>query len=177
MTRNKIEFTDFYGLTVRAMTSHGLLLGSYDAAGQANIMTIGWGTVGSVWGMPVWTVLVRPSRHTYNNIEHTGCFTVNVPGEDLGMACATCGSKSGRDIDKFAECGLTAQRASTVLGPTVEQCPIVYECQVVHRSDVLPERLAEEILSGAYVDGDYHRIYYGKILAAYAAPNAAELLG
>lgn len=176
MTRHKIGFTDFYSETMKAMTSHGLLLGSYDAAGKPNIMTIGWGTVGSIWGMPIWTVLVRPSRHTYFNIEHTGCFTVNVPGENLGLACAICGTKSGKDIDKFVECELTAQKASNVLAPAVAECPIVYECQIVHRSDVIPERLADEILSGAYVDGDYHRIYYGKILAVYAAENATEIL-
>ncbi len=176
MKRHKIDFTDFYAQTIKAMTSHGLLLGSYDSARKPNIMTIGWGTIGNIWGMPIWTVLVRPSRHTYFNIEHTGCFTVNVPGENLGLACAICGTKSGKEIDKFAECELTAEKASNVWAPVVAECPIVYECQVVHRSDVMPERLADEILSGAYVDGDYHRVYFGKILAVYANDNAAEVL-
>ena len=42
---------------------------------------------GSVWGRPTWTVLVRPSRFTYELIEQTGDFTVSVPGPDMEQAC------------------------------------------------------------------------------------------
>lgn len=176
MAKSKINYYDHYSGVMDIMTSQGLLLGSYDAAGKANVMTIGWGSIGSIWGIPVWIVLVRPSRHTYKCIEHGGCFTVNVPTRDMGMVSATCGSKSGRDMDKFAACGLTAERGASVLAPTVAECPIVYECQVIHSNDVLPAKLADEILGGAYVDGDFHRIYFGKILDARAEKNAAKLL-
>jgi len=176
MAKQKVDYRENYEAVIEAMTRHGLLLGSYDADGKPNIMAIGWGSVGSIWGIPLWTVLVRPSRYTYQCIEHTGCFTVNAPPVSLGMAVATCGSKSGRDTDKFAKTGLTAKKAGSVLAPVVAECPIVYECQVVHSNDVLPAKLADEILSGSYIDGDFHRVYWGKILAAYAEPNAAELL-
>ncbi len=176
MAKSKINYYDHYSGVMDIMTSQGLLLGSYDATGKANVMTIGWGSIGSIWGIPVWIVLVRPSRHTYQCIEHGGCFTVNVPTRDMGMVSAKCGSSSGRDTDKFAACGLTAERGMTVLAPTVAQCPIVYECQVIHSNDVLPAKLADEILSGAYVDGDFHRIYFGKILDARAEKNAAKLI-
>ena len=176
MAKRKIAFAEHHEAVMRALTSSGLLLGSYDAAGKANVMTIGWGSIGSIWGVRVWVVLVRPSRYTYRCIEHNGCFTVNVPTQSMGMVCAACGAKSGRDVDKFVECGLTAERATTVLAPVVAECPLVYECQVVHSNDVLPAKLADEIMSGAYMDGDFHRIYFGKILAARAEANAAELL-
>jgi flavin reductase (DIM6/NTAB) family NADH-FMN oxidoreductase RutF len=161
---------------LKILTGRGLLVGSYDAAGKANLMTIGWGSIGNIWGVPLWIVLVRPSRYTYQCIEHSGCFTVNVPPEGLSMACAVCGSQSGRDADKFAACKLTAARGVHVLAPTVEECPIIYECQVVHSNDVVPAKLIHEIRSGMYISGDFHRVYFGKILAAYAAPDAAELL-
>ena len=177
MAKQKIDPMKHFEPVMRALTSHGLLLGGYDAEGKGNLMTIGWGTLGSVWGVPLWTVLVRPSRYTYQCIEHTGCFTVNVPTDDMAMACAVCGSQSGRDIDKFGETKLTAERSNVVLAPAVAECPIVYACQVVHSSDVLPAKLADEILSGAYVDGDFHRVYFGKILAVHADPDAAERLG
>ncbi|MBI5725979.1 MAG: flavin reductase family protein [Planctomycetes bacterium] len=176
MDRKKIDYRKYYEAVMKTLTSRGLLLGSYDSAGKANAMTIGWGSAGSIWGLPVWIVLVRPSRYTYRCIEHAGCFSVNVPPDSLGMACALCGSKSGRDMDKLAAAGLTATRGSTVLAPAIEQCPIVYECQVVHSNDVIPARLAEEIVSGAYASNDYHRIYFGKILAAYASDGADKLL-
>lgn len=176
MPRDKVDYTVHFPLVMEKMTSHGLLLGSYDAAGKPNIMTIGWGTLGNIWGMPIWIVLVRPSRVTYHNIEHSGCFTVNVPGDDLSYAAAICGTKSARDTDKFGECDLTAEKASQVLAPSVAECPIIYECQVVHSNDILPKKLADEILSGSYVDGDYHRMYCGKVMATYASPDAAEKL-
>ncbi len=176
MSKEKMPFTRHYEDVVRILTGQGLLLGSYDASGKANVMTIGWGSLGSIWGMPIWLVLVRPSRYTYGCIEHTQSFSVNVPPPDLAGVCATCGSRSGRDLDKFAECGLTERKGGNVLAPIVEECPIAYECQVVHANDVLPSKLADEILSGAYVDGDYHRVYFGKVLAAAAEPDAAERL-
>ena len=177
MAKRKIDYTDYYELVMKALTRGGLLLGSYDAAGKANIMTIGWGSLGSIWGVPAWIVLVRPSRYTHACIEHAGCFSVNVPKSDMHNELLICGSKTGRDTDKFAECNLTAEKGAAVLAPTVAQCPIVYECQVVHSNDILPAKLADEILTGSYIDGDFHRIYFGKILSASAEPNAEELVG
>jgi flavin reductase (DIM6/NTAB) family NADH-FMN oxidoreductase RutF len=178
MPHRTATYSEEYGRVMQAMTSRGLLLGSYNAEHTPNIMTIGWGSVGSIWGMPVWSVLVRPSRYTYANIEHTGCFTVNVPRVADSYACAECGTLSGRDVDKFARCKLTAEQAGNVLAPRVAECPIIYECQVVHSNDVLPDKLADEILSGAYIDGDYHRVYYGKILATHIDDDAlADLDG
>lgn len=177
MAKERIEYTTHYSLVVDAMTSRGLLLGGYDADGKPNIMTIGWGALGSIWGIPVWIVLVRPSRYTYRCIEHTGCFSVNVPGESLAGACASAGSTSGADVDKFAKLNLTAEKGANVLAPVVAECPVHYECQVVHSNDVLPEKLTDEIRSGAYQDGDFHRVYWGRILGAYAVSGAADLLG
>lgn len=177
MAKERIELTAYYDKVIEIMTRQGLLLGSYDASGKANVMTIGWGALGRIWGVPAWIVLVRPSRYTWRCIEHSECFSVNVPTSEMHQVCATVGSVSGRDTDKFALCNLTAERGQMVLAPTVAQCPIVYECQVVHSHDVLPEKLAGEILSGAYMDGDYHRIYFGKVLSARAEADALKHLG
>lgn len=155
-----------YERTMKMLGSDGLLLGAYDSSGKANIMTIGWGTLGIIWGVPIWSVLVRPSRYTYDCIEHSGAFTVNVPTEAMAPAMGICGTLSGRDIDKFAECNLTAERAQTVSAPLVTECPIVYECQVVADNDLLPPKIAAEITDGYYAQGDFHRVYFGKILVA-----------
>ena len=176
MGKLSVPHPELFKDIMQAMTSRGLLLGSYDANGRANLMTIGWGTLGSVWGIPIWTVLVRPSRYTYQCIEHSACFSVNVPCEELGMACAICGSRSGRDTDKLAEAKLRADKGKHVLAPVIKECPLVYECQVVHSTDVLPEKLTGEIISGAYMDGDYHRIYFGKVLGVNVSADAAQRL-
>jgi flavin reductase (DIM6/NTAB) family NADH-FMN oxidoreductase RutF len=176
MPKEGAQFTEHYASVMETLLSRGLLLGSYDTAGKANIMTIGWGVLGSIWGKPIWIVLVRPSRHTYSAIEHSRAFTVNVPGSDLAEACEICGCESGRNLDKFAACGLTARRALTVEAPVVMECPIVYECKVVHFNDILAPRLSGEILAGSYRDGDFHRAYWGEIIACNADREAAKML-
>ena len=176
MAKEKMEFTDNYAAVLETLVSQGLLLGSYDANGKPNLMTIGWGTMGSVWSKPLWIVLVRPSRYTYGCIERTRSFTVNVPTKKMADACELCGTRSGRDTDKFAACKLTAERALTVEAPEVVECPIVYECRVVHWNDVLAPRLAEDIIAGAYRGGDFHRVYWGEILAARIDKEASKAL-
>jgi len=176
MTPHAIDWTAHYEAVMRTLTGQGLLLGSAGAAGKPNLMTIGWGTLGSLWSKPTWIVLVRPSRHTHACIEHGKAFTVNVPPPSLAPACQTCGTMSGRDVDKFARCKLTAVPGVTVPVPTVAECPLVYECRVVHSLDVLPERLDPKVQSRAYRSGDYHRVYFGEILAARAEPETGRLL-
>ena len=175
MARSPMQIFDNYEAVVKRLGSNGLLLGAYDPADKPNFMTIGWGTLGIVWGIPIWTVLVRPSRYTYECIAHSGCFSVNVPTPAMAEACAICGSRSGRDGDKCGPAGLTVTRGTDVPAPLADQCPIVYECQVVHYNDVDPETLTTDIIAGAYPAGDFHRVYYGKVLAA--AAGDVRLLG
>ena len=171
------DCTLHFDLVVKMLAGPGLLLGAYDKAGKANLMTIGWGTLGVIWAMPMWTVLVRPSRYTYQCIEHSGAFTVCVPTPAMKKACAICGSKSGRDLDKVVACNLTVRAGDAANAPDVLECPIVYQCQVVHSNDVMAPRLAGEVQTGFYRSGDYHRIYYGKIVAVRFDADAAAKLG
>jgi flavin reductase (DIM6/NTAB) family NADH-FMN oxidoreductase RutF len=77
-----------------------------------------------------------------------------------------CGTKSGRDIDKLANVATTVgQEVACVV---IEACSLVYECQVVHTNDVIPEKLAPDVARRAYSRGDYHRLYYGQIMAVSA---------
>ena len=175
MARSEVPYAQHFSAVMRVMTGQGLLLAS--GAERPNAMTIGWGTIGSVWGKPMWIVLVRPSRYTYQLIEKAGDFTVNVPTKELARACAVCGSSSGRDMDKFKDCGLTAGKSRRVRAAFIEQCPMHYECKVVHSNDVAPASLAQEIRGSCYGGGDYHRVYWGEILGAYAEPHAEKEFG
>ena len=168
MAKREVDYRTVLEETVRVMGEMGLLLAAQDAEGKPNAMTIGWATPGIIWGKPIMVVYVRPSRYTYKLIEETGAFTVCVPTPALKRAVAFCGSVSGRDHDKFTEMNLTATPAQHVQAPLIEECPIQFECVVVHRNDVIPEELTEEIRTGAYAAGDFHRCYFGEILACYA---------
>ena len=170
------DYTRHFDQVMKVLCGRGLLLASYDANGRANAMTIGWGAVGSMWGMPIWQVMVRPSRYTYKCIEASRAFCVCVPTTMLTSACTVCGSQSGRAGDKLAALNLSVRRGEAVNAPIIEACPIVYECSVVHSSDINPGVLAREINTSAYANGDYHRVYWGKIEAMRLAEDAAERL-
>ena len=177
MAKERIEYTEHFPEVMAALSTRGLLLGSMDKGGKPNLMTIGWGAIGTVWSKPLWTVLVRHSRHTLGCIEAHGAFTVNVPGPDMAAVCELCGRRSGRDTDKFAACGLTPEKSSIITAPGVAECAIVYECRVVHSNELLPERLQKEIVQEYYPRGDFHRVYWGEILEVRADRQAAARLG
>ena len=168
MRLREVDFTHNLEKNLRTIQQHGLLLASVGASGKPNVMTIGWGNPGVIWGRPIFVVLVRPSRFTYQNLEATGEFVVSVPTDEMHDACMHCGSVSGRDHDKFADCAFTTTKAGTVGVPLIDQCVMHYECRVVHRNDVIEDRLDNGVCSECYADGDFHRVYYGEILRTVA---------
>ncbi len=174
MTKTPVDYTTYLAQTVKALADPGLLLAAEDAGSKPNAMAIGWATIGIIWGKPVFIVLVRPSRYTYQLIESAGGYSVNVPTPELSETVMYCGTVSGREHDKFQEKGLTALPATRVSAPLIQECPINYECKVVHKSDVVPAELAPEIRESAYPGGDYHRVYFGEILAVHADERIAQ---
>ncbi len=164
MAKITVGFADHLKETYRTMSRDGILLVSQSRAGRPNIMTIGWGSAGIIWGKPIFIVLVRPSRYTYGCVEQVPEFTVNVPTPDMKEMVKYCGTRSGRDVDKFKELGLTALKSAMVEPPLIGECAIHYECRVVHSNDVLPDELARQIITGCYPQGDFHRVYFGEIL-------------
>ena len=169
MKRQRVPYEHKLSETLSQLANPGLLLVSSSDGNDANAMTIGWGTVGIIWGKPIFVALVRPSRHTYGLIEASGVFTVNVPTERMRRWVGVCGTQSGRDVDKFGAHGVAKSPGQMVACPTIDDSPMVYECRVVHTNDVLPGRLLGDIDARAYAGGDYHRMYYGEILGAFAA--------
>ena len=94
-----------------------------------NLITIAW--AGNVCSEPpMVSISVRPERHSYEIIEQTRQFVVNVPSLRQARAVDWCGVVSGRDADKFAGAGLTAAPALKVGCPIVLECPVNIECGV-----------------------------------------------
>ncbi len=135
---------------------------------EVNTMTIGWGNVGFIWNKPVMMVPVRYSRYTYDFIDKTDNFTVSVPvNKKMKEALAFCGTKSGRDINKFEACNLTLSNAQVVDTPIISDCDLQIECKIVYKQAMEPGTLSQEIKDMKYPDGDYHVMYYGEIVKAY----------
>lgn len=96
---------------------------------KPNIITIAW--AGTICSDPAClSISVRKERHSYDIIKETGEFVVNLTTKELAFATDYCGVKSGRDIDKFKECGLTPLKSNVVAAPGIEESPVCIECKV-----------------------------------------------
>lgn len=137
------------------------------ANGTVNTMTIGWATIGYIWRKEVFMVAVRDSRYTFELIENSDDFTVTIPTDSqYKKAIAFCGTKSGRDHDKFAECSLKTADARIVDSPIIDIPGIQYECKIIYKSAMDPAFLDEE-LESLYPEKDYHTLYFGEIVSCY----------
>lgn len=164
----KAILTDVIEEAVKQLSKGGAFLTSaYE--GEKNTMTISWAAMGRIWNKPVVIVAVRYSRHSYNFIDGSGEFTVSFPATgQLAEELAFCGTKSGRDIDKFNECGFEAIEAATVAAPMIDKCRIHIECKVVYKQSMEPGNLNEQIKKTFYKPGDdYHVLYYGEVTACH----------
>lgn len=163
----KPVFDEFVVETLQKLEDPGLLLVGAKKSGKCNVMAIGWGFVGVLWGKPVFVVAVRPSRFTHEFIEESGEFTVNVPVEGMEKAVSYCGEVSGRRRDKFKKCNLTLMEGKKVKVPVIKECKVHYECKVVHKLKVKRDLVPADVKKLFYPKGNYHTLYFGKILAVY----------
>ncbi len=99
---------------------------------ETNLLTIAWaGTVCSE--PPMASVSVRRERYSHDYITETGEFVINLTGRSLLKATDFCGVRSGRDMDKFAACGLTQVPAQGMCyAPAIAESPLYLSCKVVN---------------------------------------------
>jgi len=72
-----------------------------------------------------------PGGHNHHLIQESGQFAINLPTEALVRSVDWCGVKSGRDVDKFAACGLHSAPGSVLTDcPILEESPVNLECKV-----------------------------------------------
>ena len=90
--------------------------------GNMNLMTISWGTIGELWGKPVFTVFVSTSRYTHKFMEENDYFTVTHFPAEMRKQLSYLGRVSGRDEDKVAGAGLTVE--FTELGNPIIILPV-----------------------------------------------------
>lgn len=127
-----------------------------------NAMTASWGGVGVIWNKNVVTVYVRPQRYTREFIEASDYFTLSFFDESYKKALGVYGSKSGRDIDKEKETGLT--RVDDGEYSYHKEAKLVLECKKIYCGKLDPKGILDpnDDLKH-YPQKDYHYIYMGEI--------------
>jgi flavin reductase (DIM6/NTAB) family NADH-FMN oxidoreductase RutF len=127
-----------------------------------NTMTASWGSMGELWHMKTAFVFVRPQRHTFGFMEDAERFTLSFFTEEYRETLQFCGSRSGRDVDKAAETGLTP-----VL-PTPDtvafgEARLILVCRKIYFHDLDPGHFLDPSIGDNYPGKDYHRMYIGLI--------------
>ena len=97
---------------------------------KKNMITLAWaGTVNSE--PPMVSISVRKERYSHDLIAESGEFVVNLVDEGMCRAVDYCGVRSGKDVDKAAETGLTYMPAETMkIAPAVSGAPVSLSCRV-----------------------------------------------
>lgn len=162
-----------YANQILGAVKTGVLL-TTRAGGKNNTMSISWGTLGIQWNTPIFTVFVRGCRHTKAMLDESMEFTVNIPVEPVDKnIIRVCGTKSGRDTDKFQLLGLIPEEPEVIATPGIRQLPLTLECKVIYKQQQLPDCMTGPEPPTHYpehsrnIHDDYHTAYYGEIVAAY----------
>jgi len=125
-----------------------------DGKGRDNIITVAW--AGTICSDPAMlSISVRPERYSYSMLKETGEFVVNLVNKDLVFATDYCGVKSGRDVDKFKEMGLTKNASRYVKAPGIAESPVNLECRITESRLLGSHEMFQAEILGVTVDEQY----------------------
>jgi flavin reductase (DIM6/NTAB) family NADH-FMN oxidoreductase RutF len=162
----KVNLFDYLNQTLGMAETTGVLLVSVGKDGRPNIMTIGWLLLGrSYHKNPIVVVAVRPATHTFRLLDEVEEFVIAVPTPELAEAAAFCGEKSGRDVDKFKETGLTPTISVHVRPPSIRECTVNIECRIYDKIRPPHHILTPEHRKAAL--SDQHTIYLAEVSGTY----------
>ncbi len=128
-----------------------------------NTMTISWGGLGTLWNKPVATVYVRTSRYTNEFMKDNDYFTVSFYPEECKKTLGVLGSKSGRDMDKIHESGLTPKEVEN--GVTFAEAEVTLVCKKMICQRLEPANMTPEIAKQFYENEAEHDMYVGEVVA------------
>ena len=171
MKRSAIDIESFSTRSHYIWAKHWLVLTAGDMLkNDFNAMTVAWGSFGTMWGKPLAMVVVRPSRHTWNYMEKYDSFTLCAFPEGNRKSVQLFGSKSGRDCDKIAESGLTVLPSKSISSPGFDEAELIVECRKIYFDDINPAHFLSSDTEKNYPKKDYHRMYFGEIVAVSGVP-------
>jgi flavin reductase (DIM6/NTAB) family NADH-FMN oxidoreductase RutF len=157
-----------------------LVVGTYDKAGRANVMTASWGGI-CCSQPPCVAVALRKATYSYGNLVERKAFTLSIPSEEHVKETDYFGLVSGRNTDKLAVAKLTAVRSKLVDAPYVKEFPLVLECKVVHIAELgLHTQFVGEVMdvkAEESVLGDDGAIDIKKLKPLVFTPDTQEYYG
>jgi len=123
---------------------------------EDNVITIGLVHVFS-FNPPMLGIGVSPLRHSFSLLKNASEFGVSLSTHEMMQASETCGTLSGRDVDKWTEAGLTREEGKAISTPLVKECPVNIECRKVRELEF----------------GGSHTWFVGEVVAARTETGCA----
>ena len=128
-----------------------------------NSMTISWGSMGTIWGKPMITVFIRPTRYTYEFVNSNEYFTVSFFDEKYRDKISLIGNKSGRDIDKVKETGFTPKFLDK--GITYEEASETFVLKKWYFQFMDATQIPDDVKKVYYTPGDEtHWMFIGLVV-------------
>ena len=127
-----------------------------------NTMTISWGGLGTLWGKPVATVYIRTSRYTHEFVDANEYFTISFYPEEYKKVLGVLGSKSGREMDKMHDSGLTPKYLDQ--GITFEEAKYTLVCRKLFKQQLAIENIPEEVVDIYYKKDAPHDMYIAEVI-------------
>ena len=148
-----------------------MLITAANSQGEVNTMTASWGCAGILWNKPVAICFIRPQRYTYGIVEDSDTLSLSFfPKGEYRDALRYCGTKSGRDGDKFAATGLTVEKTSEGT-PFLSEANLVLVCRKLYADDLKETLFIDPELLKNYAAKDYHRFYICEITDVLVKKN------
>jgi flavin reductase (DIM6/NTAB) family NADH-FMN oxidoreductase RutF len=165
MKRFDIDIKEFNSDVFELLDKWLLLTGGSFEDGECNPMTISWGLFGTIWFKNVVMIAVRPQRHTLNFIEKYDTFTLCALPEDKKEVLEFCGTKSGAQVNKIKECGLTPIKSENIEAPGLEEAELIIQCRKLYHDEIKGKNfLDKKIISTSYPERDYHHTFIAEII-------------
>lgn len=127
--------------------------------GEENVLAVGY-CGNCSYDPPMVMVGIVPSRYSYHMIKESGCFVVNLVGEEYKEVFDYLGSHSKRDEDKLSKMNVKLSNGVKVNAPIMDDCSVNIECSVV-----------DSIVTGS------HEMFIGKIEYVHAKETMIDSEG
>ncbi len=141
--------TDYAKAIVRKYPEQVVIAIARDRNGKHNPITLGWTMITSI-DPPMMAISVGLKRYSLEVIRHAGEFVISFPSKHMAEDALFHGTKSGRNLDKIAECGTRTQPAEKIDSVLFADAVANFEC----------------VLESELQTGD-HVILVGRVVAAH----------
>ena len=163
MSYKKIDIAQVKENAVTLFSENWALLTAGDRVAH-NSMTVSWGLMGELWGKHVAVAFVRPQRYTREFADRNDCFSLSFyGGEDCKKELGVFGGKSGRDIDKYKETGISPLFEEEWV--YTDKSNIVLLCKKIAVQGFDPAGFLIPEIAECYPNNDHHIIYVGEIVS------------